>query len=420
MKKLLLAFISFILFLFSGVSQESKLAELEYLKNFKKELLTNVNTENRQIGKYDGTSSSGLKSTQDDYGDPPSWDWVNSFGGSGKDVARKVAVASDGSFYVTGSFSGEMSIGSNDYSSIGRRDAFLAKFQNDGSLIWFSQFSPSVGEKIDAYGIHTDGSGNVYFTGYYTGDVSFRNFDLTGNYGMNLFLAVANTNGEITMAVNHTTGNIDELGLKVDTDDDGNIFVLGSTDGTTYRYHPSVIIKYSADGTMLMDYYHDQNFCDMKIAGNNIYYNGTILLPDYIGDFYFEPSPFGSAFIAKSNTNMEFTWAEMAGHTSSGRSHGISIYISPSEEIFLSGSHDLNIIWSDFEITGTDCYIAKCSTDGEFSWVETISGESSDITGNNDYIFVCHDFNYQSNNPVFIHQITSFDMSSGVLYTIVN
>lgn len=275
MKNFCLLFLSLILISFNGFTQNTNLSELDEIRKLKKELVTNFNSEKDLPPVHSESFLTGLKSTQDDYGDPPGWSLVNTYGGSGKDNARKVAVAQDGSFFVTGSFSGEMSIESNNYSSIGRRDAFLAKFQGDGSLIWFNQYSPLSGEKIDAYGIHIDDSGSVYFTGYYTGDVSFGEFDLPGIFAMNLFVVVANSDGEISMATGHSTSNPMELGIKVDTDDDGNIYVLGSTDGSTNYIHPSVIIKYAPDGTMLMDYYHDQNFSDMKIVGDNIYFTGT-------------------------------------------------------------------------------------------------------------------------------------------------
>ncbi len=396
MKKFSLVFLSLLLLSFNGFTQNSGLSEFEEISNFKKELVTNLNSEKELPSIHSEFLTPGLKSTQDDYGDPPGWGLVNAFGGSGKDNARKVAVAQDGSFFVTGSFSGEISIESNNYLSVGQRDAFLAKFQSDGSLIWFNQFSPLTGETIDAYGIHIDESGNVYFTGYYTGDVSFGEFDLPGIFVMNLFVVVANSDGEISLATGHSTSNPLELGFKVDTDDDGNIYVLGSTDGNVYFRSPSVIIKYAPDGTMQMDYYHDQNFCDMKIVGDNIYFTGTINSPDYIGDFYLEPISYNDAFVAKSNTNMEFAWAYMAGHnTTYGDSYGISMYVSPDEDVFFTGFYRMNIVWGSIELTGSGGFVTRCSSDGIFSWVEQVSEyyndmKPTDITGNSESVFISY------------------------------
>ena len=288
----------------------------------------------------------GVKSTLNDYGNPPNWDWVKTFGGSGGDVVREVVTSPDGVMFVTGSFSGVISFNGNSWSSIGRRDAFIAKFQSDGSLIWFRQFSAQEGEILDAYGIHLDGVENVYFTGSYTGNITLGTFNLNGPHDINLFLAKADTDGNITMAVAHPTTNPLELGLKVDTDDGGNIYVLASLDGTANRLHASAVIKYDANGNVIMDFYHEQNFCDMKVVGQSIYLIGTINFEGYIGDFYFDPVSYGDAFVAKANTNMEFVWASMAGHTSStGDSFGIGLYVSQNEEVFITGFSRFNIVW---------------------------------------------------------------------------
>jgi hypothetical protein len=405
-----------ILFLsFNCISQNPRLSEHAQINQIKKELTANRYNVNETPLVPGKALFSGVKSTQADYGNPPEWGLVNTYGGSGKDIARKVAMAADGSFFVTGSFSGNISIGSNEYTCTGKRDAFLAKFQGNGSLIWFRQFSPLAGNTIDAYGIHTDNSGNVYFTGYYTGNVSFGEFDLLGNNPMNLFVAVANPEGDITMATDHYTFNPLEMGLKVDTDNNGNIFILGSTDGTLDFRHPTVIIKYAPDGTMLLDYFNDQGFCDFGIVGDQIYFIGTIASPDYIGDFFFDPLIYYDVFVAMSNTNMEFAWAYMAGHnTSYGDSYGIGMYISPNEDVYLTGFFRTNITWGDFELQGNGGFVAKCSSNGIFSWAEKVSEyysdmKPTDITCNNESVFVSNYIEPYNSNPMY--KIKAFSLS---------
>lgn len=413
MKKYYLTILSVVLLSFIGNTQNACLPEDNELMKFKMERINNVNFVNEPVNYY-GKTTAGIKSVQDDFGTPPNWDWVTTFGGSGKDIVREVVTSADGSLFITGSFSGEISIGSNTYIGVGRRDAFLAKFQSDGSLNWFKQFSPLADEKIDAYGINLDDQGNIYFTGYYTGDVSFGDFNLSAIHDMNMFLAVANPEGEITMATIHTTNNPLEIGLKVDIDDDGNIFVLGSTDGTSNFRHPSVIVKYSPEGTVLLDYYHSQNFCDMKIVGEHIYFIGTIVTPDYIGDFYLDPMGYNDAFVAKANTNMEFSWANMGSHDGSfsGDSYAIALHVSSDEEIFLLGHFRNEVIWGSFQVHGFGGFITKCSIDGIFLWAEqtreTESDNPTDITGNESNIFVGTNYNNQG-------EIIAYDASDGVM-----
>ena len=388
MKKFYLSVLSIFLLSTSSFSQINMQNEKHELQQFQKELAAI-----RQAGPEapESYKKKAARFGVADYNNPPKWEHIGIFGGSGRDIIREMAVATDGNFYTVGSFSGEMSIGSNDYTSIGRRDAFLAKFQSDGTLIWFKQFSPLPGERIDAFGIRLDGD-NIYFTGYYSGVVSFGGIELPGTHAKNLFLVRSNTDGEIGMAINHPTSNEQEIGLKVDTGDNGEIFIVGSTDGTSTYKHPSVIIKYAADGSVLLDYYHDQNFCDLKVMGENIYFLGTVNEPDSIGDFFLEPQKY-DAFVAKSNTNMVFEWVKMAGHTSGyGFSHAIEMFVSADEEIYFTGSNYANIVWGGFEIAGYGGFVTKCTSNGDFLWLNTTGSsnadEPTDICANEENVFI--------------------------------
>ncbi len=388
MKKVYLVFFCILLLTYGGIAQSINLIENDELLKVKQERM------NQPVNHSDKLKSDGYKSINDDFGNPPNWDWVTTFGGSGKDIAREVVSSADGSLFVTGSFSGNISIGANSYTSVGRRDAFIAKFHSDGNLAWFNQFSPFEHEKIDANGIHLDELGNIYFTGYYTGDVSFGDFALPDIHDMNMFLAVANADGEITMATVHSTSNPLELGMKVNVDGDGNIFVVGSTSGSTDFRYPSVIVKYAPDGTVIMDYYQSQNFYDIEIVNDNVYFVGTIITADYIGDFFMESMGYHDAFIAKANSNMEFLWVQMGNHTGSftGDSYAIGLHVSSDEEVFLLGSFRNEVIWGEIVINGYGGFLAKCSTNGDFLWAKQIYETEQDsptvIDGNDASVFV--------------------------------
>jgi hypothetical protein len=424
MKQVYFTVFIMILYSLTASTQSVNFPGYEELKKIKNEMSNSTHSGNEIDNSYYKSSPNGMRSVMDDFGTPPEWDWIKTYGGSGKDVAREVVTSEDGSMFIVGSFSGNMSIASNNYSSIGRRDAFLAKFQSDGTLIWIEQFSPSVNESMDAFGLCLDESENIYITGYYTGDVSFGDFDLSGIQKQNLFLISTDPDGEVTMATKHSTPYSKEMGLKVDTDNEGNIYVLGSTDGTTSNEHPSVISKYSTEGALILDYFHTQCFSDMQIFGEHIYFTGTINDETYIGDNYFNPY-LSEAFVAKSTTNLEFVWVKMAEHIDYyPYSVGSSLFVSSSEELFIIGtaSPDIRLGSVSADINGG--FIASCSATGDFIWVSEILEEDedipTDISGNDDFIFVStsiaveHHDNYftttkwNASNGEFISQ-TSFD-----------
>lgn len=419
MKKFTLLFAFLILLVFDGLTQNDNKGELDELLHFKKHDLLEDNSLNESSTLNLNTLKSNLNI--DDYNNPPNWSDVSIYGGSGKDIARQIVVASDGSLYVVGSFSGDISIGSNNFTSVGRRDAFLAKFQNNGTFIWLKQFSPSENEKIDAFDIHLDASDNVYFTGYYTGSVAFGDFELANDHEMNLFVVKTNASGEVLLAETHNTANPKEIGLKVDTDNGGNIFVLGSTDGTTTYIHQSVILKYATEGNMLMEYYHQQCWADMQVSGEHIYFTGTFNSADYIGDFYLEPRLYNDAFVARSNIDLEFSWAKIAGHgdTGTGYSRGSDLFVDADENVYITGDFRLTLFWDDLQLNSIGGYVAKCTAEGNFIWA-TEEAENNfsintptDICVNNNYVFVSTYDLYDSGPEM---QINMYNISNGTFW----
>jgi len=399
MKNLLISIIY--LFLITGIvpaqSQNTLKSQEDYIE-FKKKLMNyenfSVTTKNVPNNTFHPHS---LKSSFDDFGDPPEWNWVSQFGGSGADYGKDIFSDDDDNIYITGSFSGEISIGSNSYTSIGRWDAFVAKFQSTGNFIWLKQFSASPEENIESNSINLDNSGNIYFTGYYTGSVSIGSFNLPNNAGYNLFFTKLSPDGNVLLAKNHGTSEDTEIGLKIDTDNDGNIYILGSADGSTGWKYPSIILKYNQGGNLLWSYENDENFYDMVVFGSNLYFAGTILYDGYIGDFYLDPVHYNDVFLAKSDLNLNFEWVSMAGHSSNyDDSFSTGLYINQSEEIFITGSFLNDIILGEIELQGCNGFIAKCSASGEFIWASHISDYiyddyiPIDISGGNNIAYVCY------------------------------
>jgi hypothetical protein len=128
------------------------------------------------------------KSAQVDFGDPPDWNWVEQFGGSSGDYARDIVTDESGNIFIAGSFSDIFKAGSTWYTSIGERDAFIAKILPDGVLSWFKQYSPQPGKELDFYGIAMDETGNLYITGFYSGSITIAGYNLPDILEKNLLL----------------------------------------------------------------------------------------------------------------------------------------------------------------------------------------------------------------------------------------
>ena len=133
-----------------------------------------------------GTTSSDLPFASGDYNGEsdgfiakfdPSGNLIYStyLGGTGGDNCKGIAVDLNGNVYVTGFTSSSdfpVTPGAHDLYWNGDGDAFMAKFDPSGNLIYSTYLGGSGGDSDWGYGIAVDLNGNVYVTGR-TGAVDF-------------------------------------------------------------------------------------------------------------------------------------------------------------------------------------------------------------------------------------------------------
>lgn len=336
-----------------------------------------------------------FKSALDDYGNPPAWTSISQFGGSGAGYGRGIVVDNMGNIYVCGSFSGKIKIGNETWESVGYRDAFIAKFTGNGTFAWLETITASEGENAVAFGINFDQGGNLLITGYHTGSISLRDQILDSKSEMNLFFAKYSIQGGLFMAQNHGNVSYFEIGLVIDTDQNNNIYILGSSDGSISFRNKTVILKYDSDGNELWSYYHDQNFCDMKIHGQSINFVGTADSPDYIGDFYVAPLIYNDIFIAKSNLDLSFEWVKLATHgeNTSGDCYATSLFVDYQGNIVITGNFRGNIFFDGYFLYGYSNFVSKFNSLGDCTWLTVFDDQnaspSKDIFCNNNYVIVC-------------------------------
>ncbi|MBC8485622.1 MAG: SBBP repeat-containing protein, partial [Bacteroidetes bacterium] len=417
MKKNTFLFVYLVFFCFVNQGQNTKSPdEIKNLLEIKNELLKNGNS--TEFDKHkENYFSDTWKSSINDYGDPPDWNWVSQFGGSGEDHARDIISDSEGNIYVTGSFAGEISVESNSYTSIGQWDAFVAKFQSTGNLIWFKQFSAEAEEQIESYGINLDNSGNLFITGYFTGNVILDNINLYGWDVKNGFFAKMDNQGTVLMA--QSCDWYDEIGYSIDTDENANIYLLSSISGQPAIYYYTRIMKYDPDGYLLWDNYFDHNFNDLEVFGTSLYFTGTIWTPGYIGDFYFEPDYY-DAFIAKADLELDFEWAVMAGHEAFGWSTGIGLYLNQNEEMFITGRYQTDMIWGGNQLEGINGFIAKFNSSGESLWSSSYTEEENTnyqpacICGDNNSAYISYWYSSYP-YPTETNVVSQFSTSTGDL-----
>jgi hypothetical protein len=142
-----------------------------------------------------------------------------------------------GNRYVTGFFSNTARFNGQALVSHGSTDIFLAKFAQDGSLLWLVQIGGTGHD--EGSDIAFDFQGNVYLTGWFTNSAQFGSANGSVNTrtgtGETIFLAKYNSSGNFVWARKGTVPNMhtnrgNSLAINPDT---GSIFLTGVSQGMT-------------------------------------------------------------------------------------------------------------------------------------------------------------------------------------------
>src|SRR5207247_10065848 len=92
--------------------------------------------------------------------------------------------------YVTGRFTGTATFGTTNLTSSGVHEMFLAKYDSAGNFLWARKAG---GASTDyAFAVTSDGAGNAYLAGVFSGTATFGNITLTstGTNGLkDIFIA---------------------------------------------------------------------------------------------------------------------------------------------------------------------------------------------------------------------------------------
>jgi len=263
-------------------------------------------------------------------------------GGSNiESVHTDIATDSNDNVWATGSFSGSIDIdldGNNDLTSNGGSDSYVAKFDSEGNLVFAYNIGGS--SRDYGYGIATDSNDNVWATGSFQGSIDIDgddNDDLTSNGGSDSYVAKFNSNGDLVKALK-IGGSGYDLGRGIATDSNGNAWAIGYFSGKI----------------------------DIDLDGNNdLTSNGG-----------------SDSYVAKFNSNGDFVQALKIG--GSGWDEGSGIATDSNGNAWATGTFEGKIdidLDGNNELTsngGTDSYVAKFNSNGDFVQAYNIGGSGND------------------------------------------
>ena len=342
--------------------------------------------------------------------------WVRTFGdGGGISAIRDVVIDNDDNIYIAGSFvwSPDFKPGPFSYNltSQSSSDGFVAKYDNQGDLIWAKGLQGYDIQSVTDLAV--DAENNVYFTGYFRGDV-----DLDPNIGtaietihpstfyqgFNGFIGKWDSAGQFIWGGNYQCE--DCRGEEIEVNADGEIYLIGMFRGdldvdiapsatVISRNQTSIfVVKMDSltnilwvkaiDGTDNgVDSYRTNSHTATLDDSGNLYIGGSFSGHAFFGygdttyNYYSNGSNF-DGFIQKLNPSGNHLWTKVFGSIYSD--YVSDIKTSSDGQLFATGSFRDSVLFNDsnplsFAIAqGTDIYVMSWNQDGSFNWVETIGG----------------------------------------------
>lgn len=149
--------------------------------------------------------------------------WARSAGGGGLDIAFGTVVDASGAAYVGGQFCGSATFGGISVSGACEQPV-LAKYDVNGNVLWVT--SPTANDRSRGLGVALDSHQNAYLVGEFHGSLSFGSGTLTTAGGYDAFVAAFGPNGNSLWA-KRAGGASDDFGYAIAVAPDDAIFITG-------------------------------------------------------------------------------------------------------------------------------------------------------------------------------------------------
>ena len=339
------------------------------------------------IGRFSGTASFGTTSLTSNgegdifvakalmYSSSGSIFWATKAGGIAEDMARGIKLDNNGNIYVTGSFEGTATFGSDSVTSNGGKDIFVAKMDANGNWLWVTKAS-GIGED-EGYGITTDNVGNSYITGQFETSAMFGSDSVTSN-GKDIFVAKINTNGDWNWVIK-AGGYSEDKGTGIELDDSGNCYVTGYFKSTETIFGSDTLNSNSAWSDIFVAKINDNGIWQWatKAGGNDpdkgygiaLGSNGDIFITGEFGSTAFFGSGslvsngYGNVFVAKINNSGVWQWEKGVISTSIYAKHkGNGIAVKNTDNCFITGQFESSVSFASDSLTSSgyyDMFVAK-------------------------------------------------------------
>jgi hypothetical protein len=259
-----------------------------------------------------------------------------------------------------------------------------------------------------AHAVAVDGGGNVLVAGRFNGTGDFGGVTLTSAGGQDAFVAKLDPNGQVLWARRWGAANNDEAGFGVGADAAGNVYALGDRHGPTLANNGDDVLKFSPAGSLLwtrsvnITGIPGRAVADGDLAvdaAGNVYvadtFNGTVNFNPEKGKPQNVSSAENKGFVLKLTSAGAFAWVSTFRGASSGfdLSRQLNVAVDGTGGVSVGGWYDGTVDFDPGPGTytlpagnGTGFVVRLTASTGAFVWAQALTtpvlGLTADAAGN--------------------------------------
>lgn len=346
--------------------------------------------------------------------------WIETVVSTGWTETDAQAIDGQGNVYVCGYYDeGPMQFGGASLPYGPNQDAFVAKVDPTGDVVWMKRMGGTGFDR--AYDVGVDATGNVYVTGYVDNDgaVQFGSLSFTPTAEQEAFLTKLSPTGTF-LWVRHTEGAsfTRATGIGLDVSAAGDVILCGNTDygftlgGTFYNGYAGddmFLASYNTSGTLQWSHYidgdvDDEEAVDVAFDGSGgFYFTGRARDEFDLGGLVVTPAGNFSPFVARLDAAGVPQWAFTLGSSNFQGDAITDLEVDSDTNIVICGYvYDGGVINGDTLHTNAEhqAFLASISPTGSANWSSYLA-ESAGLNGSralglglapDNTIFVCGDY----------------------------
>lgn len=298
--------------------------------------------------------------------------WVKSGGGSNFDYVSSIDLDSDGNIYAAGSYERNISFDTIALSTPNFfTESFFCKYNNNGQLLWAKSTQGNNANLIS--GIAHDKQQSFYVTGFFGANFSMGSSTVSSNSpSYDIFLACLDNDGNIKW-LNTAGSNYEDAGNAITVDREGNPIITGYFAGTAnfgihqityYDYNDVFVAKYDSSGNNLWvkagkGLQLDVGYGVTTDTSNNVFATGVFQVSTTF-DGHTITGADRDVFIVSYDPDGNLRWIDKAGGENTDC--GLGVAVSPNGNVALCGYYIHTCSFGNVQLTyadGNDLFVAE-------------------------------------------------------------